>query len=114
VLLWTFDPAERDAFLVNEAARKWSPSNRVIIEIACARSSGHLFATRQAYHAKYKKSLEEDVAAHTTGDFRKVYNSSDALVHNCTLILRRLVHLQIIFFVNLNCDYYHLSAKDVL
>ncbi|ONK74038.1 uncharacterized protein A4U43_C03F2150 [Asparagus officinalis] len=72
VLLWTFHPAERDAFLANEAARKWNPSNRVLIEVACARSSGQLFAARQAYHARYKRSLEEDVAAHTTGDFRKL------------------------------------------
>lgn len=72
VLLWTFHPAERDAFLANEAARKWNPSNRVLIEIACARSSGQLLAARQAYHARYKRSLEEDVAAHTTGDFRKL------------------------------------------
>ncbi|KAJ0988406.1 hypothetical protein J5N97_006762 [Dioscorea zingiberensis] len=72
VLLWTLDPAERDALLANEAARKWHPGNNVIIEIACARSSEELFAIRRAYHARYKRSLEEDVAAHTTGDFRKL------------------------------------------
>ncbi|XP_008794526.2 LOW QUALITY PROTEIN: annexin D1-like [Phoenix dactylifera] len=72
VLLWTLDPAERDAWLANEAVRKWRPENRVLIEIACARSSGELFAVRQAYHARFKRSLEEDVAAHTTGDFRKL------------------------------------------
>lgn len=31
-----------------------------------------LFAARQAYHIRYQKSLEEDVAYHTSGDFRKV------------------------------------------
>ncbi|KAJ6834438.1 annexin D7-like [Iris pallida] len=72
VLLWALNPAERDALLANEAARRWNPSNKVLIEIACARSSGQLFAARQAYHARYHKSLEEDVAAHTTGDFRKL------------------------------------------
>ncbi|KAG1366505.1 annexin D1 [Cocos nucifera] len=72
VLLWTLDPAERDAWLANEAVRKWRPGNRVLIEIACARSSEELFAVRQAYHARFKRSLEEDVAAHTTGDFRKL------------------------------------------
>ncbi|XP_026660763.2 annexin D1-like [Phoenix dactylifera] len=72
VLLWTLDPAERDAWLANEAVRKWRPGNRVLIEIACARSSRELFAVRQAYHARFKRSLEEDVAAHTTGDFRKL------------------------------------------
>ncbi|CAL5330460.1 unnamed protein product [Camellia sinensis] len=33
------------------------------------RSEGRI---KQAYHARFKKSLEEDVAHHTTGDFRKL------------------------------------------
>lgn len=72
VHLWTLGSAERDAFLANEAAKKWTSSNRVLVEIACARSSEQLFAARRAYHVLYKKSIEEDVALRTTGDFRKV------------------------------------------
>ncbi|QCE00543.1 Annexin repeat [Vigna unguiculata] len=72
VHLWTLDSAERDAFLANEAAKKWTSSNRVLVEIACARSSEQLLAARRAYHALYKKSIEEDVALRTTGDFRKL------------------------------------------
>jgi annexin D len=74
VILWTLNPAERDAMLANEALRKWKPGNPVLIEIACSRTSTELFAVRQTYHALFKKSLEEDVAAHTTGSFRKVYH----------------------------------------
>lgn len=76
VFLWTLDPAERDAILACETLKKWNTSNRILIEIACARSSHELFLVRQAYHARYKKSLEEDVAAHVTGNFRKVQNLS--------------------------------------
>ncbi|CAK7334633.1 unnamed protein product [Dovyalis caffra] len=72
VLLWTLDPAERDAYLANEATKRFTSSNWVLMEIACTRSSHDLFKVRQAYHARYKKSLEEDVAYHTTGDFRKL------------------------------------------
>ncbi|KAJ4752860.1 Annexin [Rhynchospora pubera] len=72
VLLWTLEPSERDALLANEAATKWHPTNRVLIEIACARSSQDLFTVRCAYHKQYKRSLEEDVAAHTKADFRKL------------------------------------------
>ncbi|XP_043722174.1 annexin D2-like [Telopea speciosissima] len=72
VLLWTLDPAHRDAFLANEATKKWTSSNQVIMEIACTRSSHELFLVRQAYHGRFKKSLEEDVAHHTSGDFRKL------------------------------------------
>jgi hypothetical protein len=72
VLLWTLDPAERDAFLANEATKILTSNNWVLVEIACTRSSLGLFTVRQAYHARFKKSLEEDVAYHTSGDFRKV------------------------------------------
>ncbi|KAL5982175.1 Annexin Gh1 [Asimina triloba] len=72
VLLWTLNPPERDALLAYEAARKWTPNNRVLIEIACTRSSQELQHVKDAYHARYKRSLEEDVAAHTKDDFRKL------------------------------------------
>lgn len=72
VQLFTLDPPERDAFLANEATKKFTSSNWVLIEVACTRSSDDLFNARRAYHARYKKSLEEDVAQHTTGDFRKL------------------------------------------
>ena len=72
MILWTLDPAERDAVLANEAARKWQPGNRVLVEIACTRGSAQLFAVRQAYHERFKRSLEEDIVAHVKGDFRKV------------------------------------------
>jgi len=67
------DPAERDAYLANEATKKFSSSNWVLIEIACTRSSEDLFHARRAYHSLYKRSIEEDVAHHTSGDYRKVY-----------------------------------------
>lgn len=72
VMLWVLDPAERDAMLANEAAMKWSPGNRVLIEIAVARTADELFAARRSYQSRFKRSLEEDVSAHTHGDFRKV------------------------------------------
>lgn len=44
----------------------------VIIEIACVNSPTELLAVKQVYQSLYKHSLEEDLASHTTGDFRKV------------------------------------------
>ncbi|KAM1686510.1 hypothetical protein FF1_034325 [Malus domestica] len=75
MLLWTPHPAERDAWLANEALiLKDSSGHRhyVIMEIACTRTSRDLFQVREDYHARYKRSLEGDVAFHTTGDFRKL------------------------------------------
>ncbi|KAL5827219.1 hypothetical protein ACOSQ3_019053 [Xanthoceras sorbifolium] len=73
VYRWILGPADRDAVLANVAIRKLvSPDYHVIIEIACIRSPEELLAVRRAYQARYKRSLEEDVAAHTTGDIRKL------------------------------------------
>ena len=60
--------------LAYESTAKWSPADRTLIEIACTRSFDELLQVRKAYHARYKRSLEEDVAAHTKDDYRKVTN----------------------------------------
>eukprot|EP00252_Welwitschia_mirabilis_P004832 TRINITY_DN1515_c0_g1_i1.p1 TRINITY_DN1515_c0_g1~~TRINITY_DN1515_c0_g1_i1.p1 ORF type:complete len:314 (-),score=40.05 TRINITY_DN1515_c0_g1_i1:109-1050(-) len=72
VYLWTLDPADRDAFIAHEALKRWNPKNKSIIEICCSRTPAELLRVRQAYHKLYKMSLEEDIAAHTSGDFRKL------------------------------------------
>ncbi|XP_059281193.1 annexin Gh1-like [Lycium ferocissimum] len=71
LVVWTLDPAERNAHLAKESTKRWTKSNFVLVEIACTRSPKELVLAREAYHARYKKSLEEDVAHHTTGDHRK-------------------------------------------
>ncbi|RWW85327.1 hypothetical protein BHE74_00005991 [Ensete ventricosum] len=72
VLLWVLDAAERDAVLANEVVRKWSPGNRVLIEIAVVRKTEELLAAKRAYQARFKRCLEEDVAAHTHDEYRKL------------------------------------------
>ncbi|GLT88558.1 hypothetical protein SLE2022_065780 [Rubroshorea leprosula] len=73
VYRWILDPADRDAVLAHVAIRKTKPADyHVVIEISCTRSPEELLAIRRAYQARYKCSLEEDVAAHTSGDDRKL------------------------------------------
>ncbi|KAK8923465.1 Annexin D1 [Platanthera zijinensis] len=56
---------------VYESAKRWGPGDCALIEIAYARSSEELLAARKAYHVRYKRSIEEDVATHAKGDLRK-------------------------------------------
>ncbi|XP_050231323.1 annexin D3-like [Mercurialis annua] len=67
VILWAYDPAERDARLANEALKaekKTTKQLQVIVEIACAPSSPHyLQAVRQAYCSLFDCSLEEHIIA---------------------------------------------------
>lgn len=71
-MIWTFDPPERDAYMANEATKLFTKNVWVLVEIVTTRTTSELFHVRQAYHARFKKSLEEDVAQHTSGDVRKV------------------------------------------
>ncbi|KAG8085416.1 hypothetical protein GUJ93_ZPchr0010g7568 [Zizania palustris] len=65
MMLWTMDPAARDAKLVNKALRKKGDLRHlwVLVEVACASSPDHLVAVRKAYRSAYTSSLEEDVAS---------------------------------------------------
>lgn len=72
VYRWNLDPADRDAVLANVALKKSHPDYHVIVEISCIHSPEELLVVRKAYKLRYKRSLEEDVAAHSTGDVRKL------------------------------------------
>ncbi|XP_058078980.1 annexin-like protein RJ4 [Magnolia sinica] len=72
VYRWTLDPPDRDAVISSAALNKLIPDIRAIIEIACVRTPSELLAVKQAYHLRFKRSLEEDVASNTTGNFRKL------------------------------------------
>lgn len=75
-MLWTLEPAERDAYLAKESTKMFTANNWVLVEIACTRPALELFKVKQAYQARYKTSLEEDVAYHTSGNIRKVVKVS--------------------------------------
>ncbi|GAB4831751.1 hypothetical protein Ancab_005763 [Ancistrocladus abbreviatus] len=70
VYRWMLDPFDREAVLANVAIKK--KDYRVIVELSCIPSSEELLGLRRAYQARYKHSLEEDVAAYTTGDIRRL------------------------------------------
>lgn len=70
VYRWMLDPLDREAVLANVALKK--SDYRVIIELSCIPSAEELLAFKRAYQARYKHSLEEDVASHFSGDMRKL------------------------------------------
>lgn len=66
------DPAERDAAFIKETLKKEYVDYKVIIEIACTRTSQEFLAVKRSYQLLYKHCLEEDVASKTMGDIRRV------------------------------------------
>ncbi|XP_028788868.1 annexin-like protein RJ4 [Neltuma alba] len=73
VYRWVLEPTDRDAVLANVAIRSSKNVDyNVIVEIACVYSSEELLAVRRAYQYRNKHSLEEDVAANTSGCLRQL------------------------------------------
>ncbi|KAI4323524.1 hypothetical protein L6164_023121 [Bauhinia variegata] len=72
VYRWILEPADRDAVLFNVAVRNANKDYNVIVEIATVLSPEELLVVRRAYHNRYKRALEEDVAAHTSGHLRQL------------------------------------------
>ncbi|PUZ46347.1 hypothetical protein GQ55_7G065800 [Panicum hallii var. hallii] len=69
---WILDPDERQAVMANAAMKCIQEEYPVIIEIAGTNSPAELIQVKKAYHVLYKCSLEEDVAACTTGNLRSL------------------------------------------
>ncbi|KAL6124929.1 hypothetical protein ACLB2K_077437 [Fragaria x ananassa] len=75
VILWTYDPPERDAKLARDALKqkkKGIKQLKVLVEIACASSPHHLMAVRQVYGSLFECSLEEDIASNLSLPLRKL------------------------------------------
>ncbi|MBA0721272.1 hypothetical protein Golax_008831 [Gossypium laxum] len=75
VILWTYDPSERDARLANEALKskkKGIKHLEIIVEMSCASSPQHVVAVRQAYCTLFDHSVEEDIVASIPPPLRKI------------------------------------------
>ncbi|CAL0333584.1 unnamed protein product [Lupinus luteus] len=68
---WMSEPADRDAVLAHVAINHGSKHYHVLVEIVSILSPEEVLNVRRAYHDRYKRSLEEDIAAQTTGDLRQ-------------------------------------------
>ncbi|CAL0303571.1 unnamed protein product [Lupinus luteus] len=71
VYRWILEPADRDAVIAN-VALKSGKNYYVIVEISSVLSPEELLAVRRAYLDRYKRSLEEDIASHTSGHLRQL------------------------------------------
>ncbi|KAL8514218.1 hypothetical protein ACS0TY_013371 [Phlomoides rotata] len=73
VYRWILEPDDRDAVLLHVAiTKKPLPDYQVIVEIACVSSAEELLGIKRAYQNRYKHSLEEYLAQHSSGDMRKL------------------------------------------
>ncbi|KAL6562963.1 hypothetical protein OROHE_005550 [Orobanche hederae] len=91
VYRWILDPEDRDAVLLHVAMNEKPIDYRVIVEISCIYSPEELLGIKRAYQIRYKHSLEEDLAQHTTSDLRKVLGVVRTTNHSSSQLLVGLV-----------------------
>ena len=70
------DPAERDAIMARDAIETAATDYRVLIEIFTRRKQEQLFFTKQAYLARFKKNLEQDMVTEPSHPYQRVCLSS--------------------------------------
>lgn len=76
------DPEERDAVILNVAIKEKPILDYTsIIELSCIYSPQELLAVKRAYQTRYKHSVEEDLALHSTGELRKACDVYQLLLH---------------------------------
>ncbi|XP_058086580.1 annexin D8-like isoform X2 [Magnolia sinica] len=60
--MWVMDPHERDAVVARDAIEQGDTMHKALIEIYIGRKSSQLLLTQQAYNAKFKSHLDQDIS----------------------------------------------------
>lgn len=73
-MLWTHDPAGRDAVIVRQSLT--SNSLQAATEVICSRTPTQIQVFKQLYLSKFNTYLEHDIEKYTSGDHVKVTSLS--------------------------------------
>lgn len=61
--LFMLEPQERDAIVAREALEQGDETSyKALVEIFVGRKSSQIFLTKQAYQARYRRQLDQDIA----------------------------------------------------
>lgn len=59
--MWMVDPHERDAIVAREALEEGDTNYKALVEIFVGRKSSHIVLIKQAYYARYRRKLDQDI-----------------------------------------------------
>jgi hypothetical protein len=76
--LWTLEPADRDAVMAREAVEDGMTvaGYRTLVEVFTRRKQNQLFFTKQAYMARFRRNLEQDMVAEPSHPYQRARNSA--------------------------------------
>lgn len=71
--LWALEPAERDAVVAREAVEGGvtAAGYRALVEVFTRRKQDQLFFTKQAYAARFRRSLDQDMATEPSHPYHR-------------------------------------------
>uniref|UniRef100_A0A0A9F346 Annexin n=1 Tax=Arundo donax TaxID=35708 RepID=A0A0A9F346_ARUDO len=83
--LWTLEPAERDAIMAREAVEGGATvaGYRALVEVFTRREQNQLFFTKQAYLARFRRNLEQDMVTEPSHPYQR----TRALASHCSSVL---------------------------
>lgn len=70
--LWMLEPQERDAVLAKDAIESRTTDYKALVEIYTRQNINQLFFTKQAYVAKFKRHLDQDILSEPSYSYEKV------------------------------------------
>ncbi|CAL5064082.1 unnamed protein product [Urochloa decumbens] len=72
--LWALDPAERDAVVAREAVEGGATvaGYRALVEVFTRRKQDQLFFTKRAYHARFRRNLDQDMVTEPSHPFQRL------------------------------------------
>ncbi|OEL30433.1 hypothetical protein BAE44_0008544 [Dichanthelium oligosanthes] len=72
--LWALEPAERDAVVAREAVEGGVtvPGYRALVEVFTRRKQDQLFFTKQAYLARFRRNLDQDMVTEPSHPYQRL------------------------------------------
>jgi len=72
--LWALEPAERDAVVAREAVEGGATvaGYRALVEVFTRRKQDQLFFTKQAYLARFRRNLDQDMVTEPSHPYQRV------------------------------------------
>lgn len=98
--LWMIHPHERDAIVAMEALEQGDTNYRALVEIFVGRKSSHIMLTKQAYLARFRRQLDQDIInLEPPNPYQKVISQFSSVFKSTDLAFYVLLLVQMIVYI---------------
>jgi hypothetical protein len=87
--LWALEPAERDAVVAREAVEGGVTvaGYRALVEVFTRRKQDQLFFTKQAYMARFRRNLDQDMVTEPSHPYQRARAHPSSLLCSAVMVL---------------------------